>query len=139
MLLALYHGSTSSDHAPSIDRFFSREAQRELLPASVFVCERSAGGLAGFLELSVRNYAEGCGGEVPYVESWYVDPDVRGTGIGARLMGAAEDWARAAGYEEIASDTTLDNPASQRAHEALGFEEIERSVHFRKKLRARPT
>ena len=88
MLLPLYTETAESDHAPSIDRFFSGESHGELLPAAVFVCERRNGKLAGFLELSIRNYAEGCEGEVPHVESWYVDPDVRGIGIGvANVLG----------------------------------------------------
>ena len=136
MLLALYARSAESDHVPSIDEFFVGETRGRLLPAAVFVCERPNGDLAGFLELSVRNYAEGCAGDVPYVESWYVDPDVRGLGIGKRLIEAAETWAHAAGYEELASDATLDNVASHRAHGAVGFKEVERTVHFRKKVGA---
>jgi aminoglycoside 6'-N-acetyltransferase I len=135
MLLALYERSTESDHVSPVDGFFAGETSGPLLPAVVFVCERPAEGLAGFLELSIRNYAEGCTGPVPHVESWYVDPDVRRLGIGKSLMGAAEGWARAAGYDEIASDATLANRASQSAHGAVGFDEVERAVHFRKKLR----
>jgi len=35
----------------------------------------------------------------------------------------------------MASDTWIDNEASQRAHEALAFEVVDRCVHFRKALR----
>src|SRR5204862_2956995 len=109
-------------------------ALRALLPELVIVCERASGSLAGYIEVSVRNYAEGCDGATPYIESWFVDDDVRGAGIGAALMTEAEDWARSQGYREIASDALLDNLSSQKAHEALGFEEVERTVHFRKNL-----
>jgi aminoglycoside 6'-N-acetyltransferase I len=47
---------------------------------------------------------------------------------------AVEAWAREQGYTEIASDTWLDNETSIRAHLALGYEESERLVHFRKSL-----
>lgn len=47
-------------------------------------------------------------------------------------MAAAEDWAREHGYSELASDTLLENRASEGAHRALGFEEVERAIHFRK-------
>ena len=134
MLLSLYPDSVESDHASSVDAFLARAAHDELLPSEVFTIDRDGGGLGGFLELSVRNYAEGCDGETPYVESWYVDPDLRGTGAGKLLMQAAEEWAREHGYTELASDTELSNDASQRAHAALGFEEVERAVHFRKPL-----
>lgn len=134
LLLGLYPGSTAADHAPAIDVFLAGSAADELVPSAVFVAERDGGGLCGCLELSVRNYAEGCAAATPYVESWFVDPDQRRSGIGRLLMRAAEAWARDHGYSEIASDTLLDNHASQSAHQALGFEEVERSVHFRKSL-----
>jgi aminoglycoside 6'-N-acetyltransferase I len=34
----------------------------------------------------------------------------------------------------MASDTWLDNLGSQSAHEALGFEVVDRCVHYRKRL-----
>ena len=107
---------------------------RSQLLTEVFVSEDERGSLIGFLELFVRNYAEGCAGATPYVEGWYVIPSARGKGVGRALMDAAEAWSRKNGYREIASDTWLDNLPSQRAHTALGFEEVERAVHFRKAL-----
>lgn len=134
MLFGLYPGTEESDHMPLIDAFLDGRATGELSPSAVFVLERPAGGLGGFLELAVRNYAEGCSGETPYVESWFVDEDLRGGGHGRGLLEAAEQWAREHGYAELASDALLDNHRSQAAHLALGFEEVERSVHFRKSL-----
>jgi aminoglycoside 6'-N-acetyltransferase I len=98
------------------------------------VAARPGGGLAGFLELSVRSYAEGCTGPVPYVEGWHVDADVRRQGVGRALVARAEAWARERGYTEIASDTEVERAHSIRAHRALGFEEVERIVVFRKAL-----
>ncbi len=134
LLKGLYPQYPDEDHIPSVDAFLSGTPHHELIPAEVFVCERDGGRLAGFLELSIRNYAEGCSGPTPYVESWYVDPDVRGEGIGRQLMIAAEEWARDRGFRELASDTDLENRESQQAHRTLGFEEVERTVHFRKPL-----
>lgn len=106
-----------------------------LVGVAVFVADRGDGRLAGFVEIGLRSYAEGCvTTPVAFLEGWYVDPDVRRTGLGARLVRTAEDWARARGLEEIASDTTLDNDVSLRAHLALGFEEVERQICFRKTL-----
>ncbi len=51
------------------------------------------------------------------------------------LIGAAEDRARSQSCTEIASDTWIDNEPSQRAHEALSFEVVDRCVHYRKALR----
>ena len=44
------------------------------------------------------------------------------------------DWARRAGCREIASDAVLENSISHVVHRALGFEETERVVFFRRKL-----
>jgi aminoglycoside 6'-N-acetyltransferase I len=136
LLLGFYAESSESDHAPSVDAFLAGSSSQSLLPSAVFVAERTGSGLCGFLELSVRNYAEGCRGATPYVESWYVDPDVRGTGIGRQLVGAAEGWAQAHGFSELASDAELSNTLSQEVHLAVGFSEVERIAVFRKKLSA---
>lgn len=132
MLLGLHPELPADDHEPSIDAYLAGHAIDELVPSAVFVAERPTGHLGGFLELSVRNYAEGCSGDTPYVESWFVDADLRGRGVGRALMEAAEQWARERGYSELASDAVLDNHPSHAAHEALGFEAVERIVVFRK-------
>jgi aminoglycoside 6'-N-acetyltransferase I len=134
MLLALYPEGPESEHLPSIEAFLGGQPHESLLPVAVFVCERGNGKLAGFLELSVRNYAEDCTGPTPYVESWYVDPDVWKQGIGRALIDAAGEWARSMGYREMASDALLANEVSHRAHKAVGFAEVERVVHFRRTL-----
>jgi aminoglycoside 6'-N-acetyltransferase I len=88
------------------------------------------------LELSLRSVAEGCRTTpVPYVEGWYVVPEARRGGMGRELMAAAETWAGERGYTEIASAALIDNLLSERAHRALGFLEVERTIHFRKDLR----
>jgi aminoglycoside 6'-N-acetyltransferase I len=134
LLKGLHPELSEADHVPSIDAFLSDQSIAELIPAAVFVAERQDKRLGGFLEISIRNYAEGCRGDTPYVESWYVDDDLRGTGIGRALMEAAERWARDRGFTELASDALLDNSLSHAAHKALGFEEVERIVVFRKPL-----
>ncbi len=101
----------------------------------VFVLERSEGGLGGFLEASTRKYAEGCiTAPVGYIEGWFVDEDLRGRGLGHQLMRVAEDWAREQGLKEMGSDTWLENEVSIRAHLAMGYEEVERLIHFAKTL-----
>jgi aminoglycoside 6'-N-acetyltransferase I len=107
-----------------------------LVGVAVIVADRGDGSLAGFAEIGSRAYAEGCETTpVAYLEGWYVDPDVRRTGLGANLIRAVEAWAREQGFSEIASDTELDNVASLQAHTALGFEEVERQICFKKCLR----
>jgi hypothetical protein len=47
---------------------------------------------------------------------------------------AAERWVAAQGCREMASDAHLWNIVRHEAHKALGFEESERLIHFRKLL-----
>jgi aminoglycoside 6'-N-acetyltransferase I len=102
----------------------------------IFVAEDVSGRLLGFLELSLRSYAEGCASSpVPFVEAWYVTAEARQTGIGRALIEAAENWSILRGFTEIASDTELDNHLSQEAHAALGFAETQRLVSYCKTLR----
>lgn len=106
-----------------------------LVGVAVLVAVRSDGSLGGFVEIGSRTYAEGCESTpVAYLEGWYVDPDVRRSGVGGALVRAAESWALAQGYSEMASDTELDNEVSLGAHLALGYEEVERQICFRKRL-----
>jgi len=101
----------------------------------VFVAERDDGGLCGMVEAGVRAFANGVD-ESPcaFVEGWWVDADMRQAGIGRALIAAVEEWARARSFHELGSDAELHNTVSHRAHEALGFEERERVVYFRKRL-----
>ena len=102
---------------------------------AVLMAEAPSGEPWGMIELSLRSVAEGCRTTpVPYVEGWYVVPEARRRGVGRSLVAAAEQWARDRGHTEIASDALIDNVVSERAHRALGFEEVERAIHFRKDL-----
>ena len=114
------------------------EHRRELeagLPAINFVADAN-GSLIGFVEAGLRSHAEGCDPARPvgYIEGWFVRDTFRHRGVGRALIAAAENWARAQGCREMASDALIDNVASERAHQALGYEVVERSVHFRKPL-----
>ena len=100
-----------------------------------FVVDRGDGRLGGFVEVGTRAYAEGCDtSPVAYVEAWYVDEDLRRHGWGGRLLGAVEQWARDKGLRELASGSLLDNATAIAAHKRLGFTEVERQVHFAKRL-----
>lgn len=122
-------------HAPDLE-VSDAAAWRARTDAAVIVAVRPDGaGLGGFAEVGARDYADGCAtSPVAYLEGWYVDPDVRRTGVGAALVRTAEAWARGRGDREFASDALLENVTSQRAHTALGFAEVERSVKYRKAL-----
>lgn len=106
------------------------------MPLTIFVAEGSDEALLGSVEVDLRSHADGCNPLQPvgYIEGWYVAEDHRHRGIGRRLLAKAEKWARSYGCVEMASDAIIDNELSQRAHEALGYEVVDRCVHYRKKL-----
>lgn len=92
---------------------------------AAFIAETSEGEIVGFIEVSIHEKVDWCKTRhVGYLEGWYVARSHRGSGIGRRLIEAAEDWARRQGCHEMASDTTRDYPGSPSAHRKVGFEEI---------------
>jgi len=102
---------------------------------TVLVFERPGGGLGGFVSFSLRPWAEGCAATpVPYLEGWWVAPELRRGGVGRTLVEAVERWCRAHGHRELGSDVELDNEISLRAHAALGFEPTLRVQFLRKRL-----
>ena len=88
----------------------------------------------GLTEAGIRDYGEGCEtSPVGYLEGWFVQEEYRGKRI-AGIMTQAENWMREKGCTEVASDTWLDNEPSIRAHVKMGYHEVERLVHFVKRL-----
>jgi aminoglycoside 6'-N-acetyltransferase I len=124
--------SEPGEHARDIEHYFASELRD---PLEVLLACGDDGQPVGFIELSIRSYAEGCVTDrVAYIEGWYVEPHVRRRQVGAALVGAAEAWGRAQGCVELGSDTELDNEASARAHVAVGFIETGTIRCFRKSL-----
>ena len=106
------------------------------LPSTIFVSRDENGRITGFLLVDLRSHADGCDPARPvgYVEGWFVLEEHRRRGLGAAMMRAAEDWARSLGCKEMASDTWADERSSLEAHEALGFNVVDRCIHLRKSL-----
>jgi aminoglycoside 6'-N-acetyltransferase I len=101
----------------------------------VLVADTGDGHLAGFLEASIRPFVEDCETDhVGYLEGWFVEPEYRRHGIGRLLVKTAEDWARAKGCIEMASDTEVGNDLSLAVHESMGYEISSKLIHLRKDL-----
>ena len=110
------------------------EGSETILDAAM-VAEDEESSPVGFIEITIRAFSDGCDSmPVPHVEGWYIEESTRGRGVGRALMRAAEDWARARGFTELASDSEMDNAGAQSAHKHCGFEEVDRIVKFRKRL-----
>ena len=91
----------------------------------------------GFVEVALRSdYVNGTTtSPVAFLEGIYVAPEARRQGVARKLFVEAQRWAVGAGCTELASDALIENAESHAMHQALGFEETERVVFFRKPLR----
>lgn len=116
------------------------EVEQLLAGHGIVALARIGTELVGMAEVSVRHdHVEGTSeAPVPYLEGWFVAESHRGRGIGRALLHFVEEWARAQGFRELASDAELQNAGSIRLHGLLGFREVGRSVHFVKPLQTPP-
>ena len=94
------------------------------------------GGSVGLVVASKRvDYVNGTSSSpVAFLEGLYVVPTSRRQGVARALVESVVQWALAEGCSELASDSLLENSVAHAAHRALGFEETERVVYFRRGL-----
>lgn len=135
MRAALWPDDTAEGHGKEVATILSG-AWPGVYPFAILVAETDGGKVIGFADVTLRSYADGCDPARPvgYLEGWFVEEAHRRQGVGAALMRASEEWAKTQGCTEMASDTWQDNEGSQRAHESLGYEVVDRVVTFRKSL-----
>ena len=90
----------------------------------------------GFAQCGLRtDYVEGTeSSPVGYLEGIFIKEEYRQNGYAKELLCACEMWAKENGCSEFASDCELDNTASFKFHMAMGFEEANRIICFKKKL-----
>lgn len=97
---------------------------------------RNVESTVGLVEASVRHdYVNGTSGSpVGFLEGLYVVPEARRQGVARALVERAISWAGERGCFEFASDSLLANVEAHALHRALGFEESEKVVYFRRDL-----
>jgi len=90
----------------------------------------------GFIQVSIRyDYVEGSNSSpVGYIEGIFIEENHRNKGISKELVRQGEEWSKSLGCSEIASDTELNNLASQEFHKRIGFKEAGRIVAFIKEI-----
>lgn len=108
----------------------------KLPPGGYFVAQDDDLVVLGFVEASLRHdYVNGCEtSPVAFLEGLLVVPSHRRTGLARQLCQAVLEWAKSQGCRELASDALLDNVDAQQFHQAIGFEETERVVYFRRAI-----
>ncbi|MBO4384604.1 MAG: GNAT family N-acetyltransferase [Clostridia bacterium] len=123
---------TEHDPAELEDEF------RELLSNGEAACfiKYSGGAPIAFAQCQLRHdYVEGTDSSpVGYLEGVFVSEGYRRMGYAAELLSECEKWAKENGCAEFASDCEPDNTESLRFHLAVGFEEANRIICFRKEL-----
>lgn len=121
-------GGREDEHAADVKRLLADPG------GTINVIARVEGDAAGFAEAALRHdYVNGCRtSPVAFLEGIYVKPEFRGRGVVRELVEAVEAWALDHGCTEFASDAAIDNTTSHAMHKALGFDETQRVVYFRK-------
>ncbi|NUP62802.1 MAG: GNAT family N-acetyltransferase [Nonomuraea sp.] len=87
---------------------------------AVFVAEKG-GRVVGVV--SVDRQWHFTGAEDAYVGELAVHPDSVRTGVGRRLLAAAEDWARDQGLRHLTLETGAADTTARRFYAALGYQE----------------
>ena len=90
----------------------------------------------GFAQCGLRtDYVEGTeSSPVGYLEGIFVKEEHRGNGYAKELLHACEKWAKEKGCSEFASDCEFNNVGSFQFHMAMGFDEANRIICFRKRI-----
>ena len=129
---ALWPHQSEEDHRADIERALGRSVEETTL----LVAFAGTATIVGFAEASLRHdYVNGCStSPVAFLEGIYVAPAARRAGVARALTTSVETWGASLGCRELASDAAIENQTSHAMHEALGFEESERVVFYRKRL-----
>ncbi len=122
---------------PEHDKEEMEQEFRELIQkddAAVFLAQD--GESVGFAQCQLRrDYVEGTeSSPVGYLEGIFVTESCRNRGYARALLAACQDWARARGCTEFASDCELTNSESFAFHLRMGFLEANRIICFTKRL-----
>ncbi|MGL5840031.1 MAG: aminoglycoside 6'-N-acetyltransferase, partial [Sphingorhabdus sp.] len=129
---ALWTWDTVADHAEQASAMYlASHPDRQ-----AFIALDDDGKAVGFAEAILRrDYVEGCvTSPVVFLEGIYIRPEARLVGFARALADAVGQWGETRGCSEFASNALLDNIDSHSFHAAIGFEETERVVYFRKTL-----
>ena len=113
------------------------ELQRQLsVERAVYFLAVEEEKTAGFAQCQLRHdYVEGTeSSPVGYLEGIYIREDWRKKGLARQLLETCEQWAKAQGCSEFASDCELSNLQSLEFHLKAGFTEANRIICFTKKL-----
>ena len=129
LAMKLWKGHSSKELAKMFD---------DLISCDNAVCflQYVDGKAIGFAQCQLRHeYVEGThSSPVGYLEGIFVENAYRRHGYAEALLRACEAWAKEKHCTEFASDCELENDESLHFHTAMGFEEANRIICFRKDI-----
>lgn len=124
----LYPECSQEELLSEIKKIFFEQTIVGELDYAVFVCEKDKETLGGFIETSIRQNVSKCkSSPVGYIESLYVDFDIRRNGIARDLVSESERWIIEKKCSEFAVDTDPGEKGSIDFYLSCGFAEIERT------------
>lgn len=106
--------------------------ERNMNPYDIFILEDLNGRRSGMLWVERSSDQFTCD-LTGYILGIYVEPELRGIGLGKALIKAAEDWCRDRGLLSISLNVGRYNKSAKQLYEESGFQE--RSTVMRKDLR----
>lgn len=98
---------------------------------AVYVAENNDG-VVGWVH--VYEHLPVCHDRVAEVAGLVVDASCRASGVGKRLMDAAENWAREKGLDTVVLRSNVIREAAHKFYEKLGYSRIKTQHAFRKVL-----
>jgi aminoglycoside 6'-N-acetyltransferase I len=135
----LYPECSQEELLSEIEKIFYEKSVVGELDYVVFVYEIETNTLGGFIETSIRQNVSKCeSSPVGYIESLYVDTDIRRNGIGRDLVSESEKWIIEKNCTEFAVDTDPEEKGTIEFYLSCGFTEVERNeneVLFVKKVK----
>lgn len=128
----LWAGDSIEEHRAELESVLAAPHRDRV----AFLAIGDEGEVAGFAEAAIRrDYVNGCDtSPVAFLEGMYVRPDHRHAGVARMLCRAVEEWGGVAGCTELGSDADIENGEGHAFHDAIGFQETERVVFYRKPI-----
>jgi GNAT superfamily N-acetyltransferase len=95
----------------------------------VLVARSESGEASGFVQL-FPSFSSVRAAPIYILNDLFVLPSARRAGIGARLLNAAAEHARASGAVRLKLSTAISNTPAQRLYEALGWKRDEEFYEY---------
>ena len=112
---ALYHVIWHETHAPLQDAQIARSRDLTFFKSRLQLWHKDT--LVACLDSGLAGFASWQG---PALEALYVTPQFRSSGLGAKLLAAAEDAMRKSGAAELSLDCVCKNIAGRKFYERNG-------------------